>query len=132
MEGQRHRGAQRGSRGTDNSAAPNMSFPNVPHGIGRPRALCVRKCLPREIFVQKARATTLGTLAQALRELANRNNEVKIIGTRHGEKLYESLVSREEMARCEDPGSSYRIPAASRGLNCNKHFVDGETQNFPD
>src|SRR5256885_1371474 len=81
-----------------------------------------------EIFVQKAPATTIGTLAQALRELVNRNNEIKIIGTRHGEKLYESLVSREEMVRCEDLGNYYRIPAASRDLNCNKHFVDGETQ----
>src|SRR2546430_1231099 len=84
-----------------------------------------------EIFVQKAPATTIGTLAQALRELVNRNNEIKIIGTRHGEKLYESLVSREEMARCEDLGSYYRIPAASRDLNCNKHFVDGETLKSP-
>ena len=67
-------------------------------------------------------------MAQALRELANRNNEVKIIGTRHGEKLYESLVSREEMARCEDLGSYYRTPAVSRDFNWNKHFVDGETQ----
>jgi len=69
---------------------------------------------PGDIFVQKAPATTVGDLAQALRELLNRNNEIKIIGTRHGEKLYESLVSREEMARCEDLGSYYRIPAASR------------------
>jgi UDP-glucose 4-epimerase len=67
-------------------------------------------------------------LAQALRELVNRNNEIKIIGTRHDEKLYDSLVSREEMARCEDLGSYYRIPADSCDLNCNRHFVDGETQ----
>jgi len=63
-----------------------------------------------------------------LRELLNRNNEIKIIGTRHGEKLYESLVSREEMARCEDLGSYYRIPADSRDLNYNKYFVEGQTQ----
>src|SRR2546430_16268799 len=81
-----------------------------------------------EIFVQKAPATTIGTLAQALRELLNRNNEIKVIGTRHGEKLYESLVSREEMARCEDLGKYYRIPADSRDLNYNKYFVEGETQ----
>ena len=72
---------------------------------------------PGDIFVQKAPATTVGDLAQALRELLNRNNEIKIIGTRHGEKLYESLVSREEMARCEDLGSYYRIPADSRDLS---------------
>jgi len=83
---------------------------------------------PGDIFVQKAPATTVGDLAQALRELLNRNNEIKIIGTRHGEKLYESLVSREEMARCEDLGSYYRIPADSRDLNYNKYFVEGETQ----
>ena len=51
---------------------------------------------------------------------------------RHGENLYESLVSREEMVRGEDLGSYYRIPADSRDLDRNKHFVDGETQNFPD
>ena len=90
-----------------------------------------RAC-PGEIFVQKAPATTIGTLAQALRELLNRNNEIKIIGTRHGEKLYESLVSREEMVRCEDLGSYYRIPDDSRDRDRNQHFVDGETQNFPD
>jgi UDP-N-acetylglucosamine 4,6-dehydratase/5-epimerase len=83
---------------------------------------------PGDIFVQKAPATTIGDLAQALRELLNRTNEIKIIGTRHGEKLYESLVSREEMARCEDLGSYYRIPADSRDLNYNKYFVEGETQ----
>ena len=83
---------------------------------------------PGDIFVQKAPATTVGDLAQALRELLQRNNEIRIIGTRHGEKLYESLVSREEMARCDDLGDYYRIPADSRDLNYNKYFVEGETQ----
>jgi UDP-N-acetylglucosamine 4,6-dehydratase/5-epimerase len=83
---------------------------------------------PGDIFVQKAPATTVGDLAQALRELLKRNNEIRIIGTRHGEKLYESLVSREEMARCEDLGDYYRIPADTRDLNYNKYFIEGETQ----
>lgn len=83
---------------------------------------------PGDIFVQKAPAATIGVLARALRELLTRQNEIKIIGTRHGEKLYESLVSREEMARCEDLGNYYRIPADSRDLNYNKYFVEGETQ----
>jgi UDP-N-acetylglucosamine 4,6-dehydratase len=82
---------------------------------------------PGDIFVQKAPASTVGDLAQALRELLQRDNEIRIIGTRHGEKLYESLVSREEMARGEDLGSYYRIPADSRDLNYEKYFVEGQT-----
>ncbi len=82
---------------------------------------------PGDIFVQKAPASTIGDLAQALRELLGCDNEVKIIGTRHGEKLYESLVSREEISRSEDLGKYFRIPADSRDLNYNKYFVDGET-----
>lgn len=81
-----------------------------------------------DIFVQKAPASTVGDLAQALRELLRVDNEIRIIGTRHGEKLYESLVSREEMARSEDLGGYYRIPADSRDLNYNKYFVEGETE----
>lgn len=83
---------------------------------------------PGDIFVQKAPASTVGDLALALRELLQRDNEVKIIGTRHGEKLYESLVSREEMARAEDRGRYYRIPADSRDLNYDKYFVEGEAK----
>jgi len=82
---------------------------------------------PGDIFVQKAPASTVGDLALALRELLERDNEIKIIGTRHGEKLYESLVSREEMARADDMGGYYRIPADSRDLNYNKYFVEGQT-----
>ena len=82
---------------------------------------------PGDIFVQKAPASTVGDLAQALRELLRKENEIKVIGTRHGEKLYESLVSREEMARAEDLGGYYRIPADSRDLNYDKYFVEGET-----
>jgi len=83
---------------------------------------------PGDIFVQKAPASTVGDLAHALRELLRRDNEIKIIGTRHGEKLYESLVSREEMARSEDLGGYYRIPADSRDLNYDKYFVEGRTE----
>ncbi|SOZ13905.1 UDP-glucose 4-epimerase [Cupriavidus taiwanensis] len=83
---------------------------------------------PGDIFVQKAPASTVGDLAQALKELLKGDNELKVIGTRHGEKLYESLVSREEMARSEDLGGYYRIPADSRDLNYNKYFVEGETE----
>jgi UDP-N-acetylglucosamine 4,6-dehydratase len=81
---------------------------------------------PGDIFVQKAPASTVGDLATALRELLGRDNEIKVIGTRHGEKLYESLVSREEMARADDVGGYYRIPADSRDLNYNKYFVEGQ------
>jgi UDP-glucose 4-epimerase len=83
---------------------------------------------PGDIFVQKAPASTVGDLAVALKELFGLNNPIKIIGTRHGEKLYESLVSREEMARAEDLGGDYRIPADSRDLNYDKYFVEGELE----
>jgi UDP-glucose 4-epimerase len=89
---------------------------------------------PGDIFVQKAPACTVGVLAQALHELVTSTSEIKIIGTRHGEKLFESLVSREEMTRCEDLDDYYRIPADSRDLNYDKYFVEGElkTANFED
>jgi UDP-N-acetylglucosamine 4,6-dehydratase/5-epimerase len=83
---------------------------------------------PGDIFVQKAPASTVGDLAHALRELLGCDNPIKVIGTRHGEKLYESLVSREEMAHAEDMGDYFRIPADSRDLNYDKYFVEGETQ----
>ena len=82
---------------------------------------------PGDMFVQKAPASTVGDLALALRELLKLDNEIKVIGTRHGEKLYESLVSREEMARGENLGGYYRIPADSRDLNYAKYFVEGKT-----
>jgi UDP-glucose 4-epimerase len=81
---------------------------------------------PGDIFVQKAPASSVGDLAQAMKELLHAASDIKIIGTRHGEKLYESLVSREEMARAEDLGDYYRIPADSRDLNYDKYFVEGE------
>jgi UDP-glucose 4-epimerase len=83
---------------------------------------------PGDIFVQKAPASTVGVLAQALSELIGSRSEIKIIGTRHGEKLFESLVSREEMVRSEDLGRYYRIPADSRDLNYDKYFVEGEVE----
>jgi UDP-glucose 4-epimerase len=81
---------------------------------------------PGDIFVQKAPASTVADLAQALKELFGKNNPIRVIGTRHGEKLYESLLSREEMAHAEDMGNYYRIPADNRDLNYNKFFSDGE------
>ncbi|CAO4173758.1 polysaccharide biosynthesis protein [Methylorubrum populi] len=80
-----------------------------------------------DIFVQKAPACTVEDLAEALRTIFEARNEVRIIGTRHGEKLYESLVSREEMARAEDMDGFYRIPADDRDLNYSKFFTSGET-----
>ncbi len=77
---------------------------------------------PGDIFVQKAPAATIKTLAQALKELYNALNEIKNIGTRHGEKLYESLVNREEMVKAEDMGDYYRIPADTRDLNYEQIF----------
>ncbi len=79
-----------------------------------------------DIFVQKAAASTVADLATALKELFGRGNEIRIIGTRHGEKLYESLISREEMAHAKDLGGYYRIPADNRDLNYAKYFSEGE------
>ena len=79
-----------------------------------------------DIFVQKAPACTVGVLAEAVRHVFNSRVPIRVIGTRHGEKLYESLVSREEMARAEDMGGFYRIPADARDLNYAKFFTDGE------
>lgn len=79
-----------------------------------------------DLFVQKSPAATLNILAQALKELYKSDNEIKVIGTRHGEKLYETLVTREEMFKAEDMGNYYRIPADSRDLNYDKYFIEGE------
>jgi len=80
-----------------------------------------------DIFVQKAPASTVGVLAQAMKELFSAENPIQIIGTRHGEKLYESLLSREEMARAEDMNRYYRIPSDDRDLNYAKYYVEGES-----
>lgn len=79
-----------------------------------------------DIFVQKAPASTVEDLAQAVRQVFAKDNEIRIIGTRHGEKLYESLISREEMAHAQDMGDYYRIPADNRDLNYAKYFSEGE------
>ena len=79
-----------------------------------------------DIFIQKAPASTIMDLAVALIEIFQADNEIRIIGTRHGEKLYESLVNREEMARAVDLEGFYRIPADNRDLNYNKYFSEGE------
>jgi UDP-glucose 4-epimerase len=81
-----------------------------------------------DIFVQKAPASTVADLAQALKEVFAKDNEIRIIGTRHGEKLYESLISREEMAHAKDKGGYYRIPADNRDLNYAKYFSEGEEE----
>lgn len=79
-----------------------------------------------DLFVQKAPACTLDVLAESLKQLYKANNEVRVIGTRHGEKLYETLVSREEMAKSEDMGEYFRIPCDTRDLNYDKYFVEGQ------
>lgn len=79
-----------------------------------------------DIFIQKAPASTVEDLANALMNLFSSAAPIKVIGTRHGEKLYESLVSREEMAKAEDMGRYFRIPADNRDLNYKKYFVEGE------
>ena len=83
---------------------------------------------PGDIFVQKAPASTIKDLAVALRELLKVGNDIEVIGTRHGEKLYETLVSREEMAVAQDVGDYFRIPADMRDLNYNSYFNEGDTE----
>jgi UDP-N-acetylglucosamine 4,6-dehydratase/5-epimerase len=79
-----------------------------------------------DLFVNKAPAGNIGDLAQALKELCNATNKVKVIGTRHGEKLYETLCTKEEMAKAEDMGEFYRIPSDNRNLNYAQYFSEGE------
>ena len=81
-----------------------------------------------DMFVKKAPACTLGDLASALKEIFKAKNEIKIIGTRHGEKLYETLLTREEMAKTEDCEDYFRISADTRDLNYNKYFIEGESK----
>ena len=81
-----------------------------------------------DLFVNKSPAGNIGNLAQAMRELFKFDNEVKIIGTRHGEKLYETLCTREEMLKAEDMGSFFRIPSDNRGLNYSSYFSEGEQE----
>ena len=81
-----------------------------------------------DLFVQKAPAATLDVLAKALTGLFKTNTPVRVIGTRHGEKLYETLVTREEMAKSEDMGDYYRVPADNRDLNYDKYFIEGQEE----
>ncbi|MFL0247328.1 polysaccharide biosynthesis protein [Candidatus Clostridium stratigraminis] len=78
-----------------------------------------------DIMVQKSPASTIGDLAQAIKELFHADNEIKIIGTRHGEKLYETLLTKEEYVHSEDMGEFFRVPADKRDLNYDKYFVEG-------
>ena len=84
--------------------------------------------VPGDIFVQKAPASTIADLATAVKELFHGDSEIRVIGTRHGEKLYETLLTREEMVTAEDHGDYYRIPADTRDLNYNKYFTEGEQE----
>ncbi len=81
-----------------------------------------------DLFVQKAPASTIGDLAQAIKELFNAENPIKVIGTRHGEKLYETLCTREEMAKAEDLDNFYKVPADNRDLNYGKYFTNGDVK----
>lgn len=81
-----------------------------------------------DLFVQKAPAATIEVLAKAIIDLYQSTSQVRVIGTRHGEKLYETLVTREEMAKSEDMGDYFRIPADNRDLNYDKYFVEGQEE----
>jgi UDP-glucose 4-epimerase len=83
-------------------------------------------CMQGDMFVQKAPAATIEDLAWVLRDIFNGTNDIKIIGTRHGEKLYETLLAREEAVKAEDMGNYYRVPADNRDLNYGKYFDDGD------
>ncbi len=84
-----------------------------------------------DILVQKAPACTIETLAKAVTELFNPETEIKVIGIRHGEKLYETLLTNEECANAVDMGEFYRVPADNRGLNYDKYFNDGDKERNP-
>lgn len=85
-----------------------------------------QNCNQGDIFVQKAPASTITTLASAIKKIFQSDTPINIIGTRHGEKLYETLISREEMVRVQDMGNWYRIPSDTRDLNYDKYFTNGE------
>ena len=84
-----------------------------------------------DILVQKAPACTIETLAKAVTELFAPGHEIKTIGIRHGEKMYETLLTNEECANALDLGNFYRVPCDKRGLNYDKYFKDGDTQRNP-
>lgn len=79
-----------------------------------------------DLFVQKSPASTVGDLAKAIKELFKSDTEIRVIGTRHGEKAHETLLTREEKSKCTDLGNYFRVPADTRDLNYDKYFVEGE------
>ena len=83
--------------------------------------------LPGDLFIEKASSVTIGTLAEAVKRVFQADNPIQVIGTRHGEKLYETLLTREEMVRAVDLGNYYRVPADVRDLNYAKYFSDGQS-----
>ena len=83
---------------------------------------------PGDLFVQKAPAATIGVLAEAIKRVFKADNPIRTLGTRHGEKLYETLLTREEMSRAEDLGDYYRVPADGRDLNYDSFFTEGEVR----
>jgi len=87
-----------------------------------------KNAMPGDIFVQKAPASTIYDLAEAVKEIFNSQSEIKIIGTRHGEKTHETLINREDMSKAIDLGKFYRIPADVRDLNYNKYFDEGDIE----
>jgi UDP-glucose 4-epimerase len=84
-----------------------------------------------DILVQKAPACTIGVLAQAVKELFGSDEEIRIIGIRHGEKMYETLLTNEECANATDMGDFYRVPSDKRDLNYDKYFHEGDTERNP-
>ena len=82
-----------------------------------------------DLFVQKSPASTIQDLATALKEIFKAPNPIKIIGTRHGEKIYETLCTREEMSKCQEIDDFYRVPADNRDLNYGKFFEEGKVEN---
>ncbi len=80
-----------------------------------------------DLYIEKASAATIGTLAEAVKRVFRADNRIRVIGTRHGEKLYETLLTREEMVRAVDLGCYYRVPADVRDLNYARYFSDGES-----
>ena len=89
----------------------------------------LKNAKPGDLFVNKAPAASIIDLANAIKNIFKSNNKIKIIGTRHGEKIHETLCTREEMLKAEDMGNFYRIPADNRDLNYNKFFEEGKSMD---
>lgn len=93
--------------------------------MGTSKAMMEKVFVAGDIMVQKAPACNIGDLAQALKELFQVDNEIKVIGIRHGEKIYETLLTKEEYVKSIDMGVFYRVPADNRDLNYDKYFIHG-------